>query len=243
MRPDTGAAVLAATAQPAPAGGPSLSALASRVAAARVSSRGLPPAGGPVLTVLPSPTRGRAASTPPQRVSASPTGPARPPTAAYGPTNGPEPVTHRPACRLLAVHGGAGVSSLLRAGLTEAGAVDAHRSWPQTGPVLLVARTSVGALEHVRDAARQRAAGACADVDLLGLVLLADAPGRLPARAGALADLVCWAFPRVWLVPWLEEWRLATSSEPLPVHPEVARLCTDVRALTGARSQQQGEHR
>ena len=243
MRPDTGAAVLAAMAQPKPAGGPSLSALASRVAAARGSSCALPPAGRPVLTVLPSPTRGLATSTPPEQASTSPAPPGRQLAAAHGPANGTDSTTRRPPCRLLAVHGGAGVSSLLRAGLTEAGAVDAHRSWPQAGPVLLVARTSVGALERVRDAARRHAAGACADVELLGLVLLADAPGRLPSRVGALADLVCGAFPRVWLIPWLEEWRLAARNEPLPVHPEVARLCTDVRALIGARSQRQGEHR
>lgn len=242
MRRDTGAAVLAAMAQSEPAGGPSLSALASRVVFARGSSCGLPPAGEPVLTVLRSPTRGSAASTPPRWASAAPTRPAKQLATAYGPTNGPETSKGHPACRLLAAHGGAGVNSLLRAGLAEAGAVDAHRSWPQTGLVLLVARTSVSALELVQDTVRQHTAGAWPEVQLVGLALLADAPGRLPCRVGALADLVCGAFPRIWLVPWLEEWRVAARDEPLPVHPEVARLCTDVRALTGARSQQQGAH-
>jgi hypothetical protein len=138
---------------------------------------------------------------------------------------------------LLAAHGGAGVSCLLRAGLETAGAVDARRAWPSNGPVLLVARTDVGGLESARDAVRQHASGTAGmDVDLLGLVLIADAPGRLPARAAALADLVCGGFDRVWLLPWLEEWRLAASTEPLPAHPEVSRLSKDLRALTSART-------
>jgi hypothetical protein len=145
---------------------------------------------------------------------------------------------------LLAAHGGAGVSCLLRAGLETAGAVDARRAWPPAGPVLLVARTSVGGLESARDAVRQHASGTAGmDVNLLGLVLIADAPGRLPARAAALADLVCGAFDRLWVLPWLEQWRLASSTEPLPGHPEVSRLRKDLRALTSARTSQQGEHR
>lgn len=145
---------------------------------------------------------------------------------------------------LLAAHGGAGVSCLLRAGLKAAGGVDARRTWPAWGRVLLVARTSTGGLESARDAARQHAAGAAGlEVDLVGLVLIADAPGRLPSRVAAFADLVCGAFDRVWLLPWLPEWRLAGATEPLPAHSEVARLSKDLRALTGARTSPEGELR
>ena len=63
-------------------------------------------------------------------------------------------------------------------------------------------------------------------------MLVADAPGRLPARIAALADLVSGAFARCWQMPWLAEWRLAAATEPLPVHPEVARLSADLHALT-----------
>ena len=108
----------------------------------------------------------------------------------------------------------------------------------------MVARTSVGGLESARDAARQHAAGAAGHhVDLVGLVLVADAPGRLPTRVAAFADLVCGAFDRVWLLPWLEQWRLAALAEPLPIHPEVARLSKDLRALTGARTTTEGDLR
>jgi hypothetical protein len=130
---------------------------------------------------------------------------------------------------LLAAHGGAGVSCLLRAGLSKVGAADAGGAWPAVGPVLLVARTSTHGLERARDAARQHASGAAGPgTQLLGLVLVADAPGRLPQRVSELADLVCGAFARTWQVPWLEEWRLATAAQTLPVHPEVARLRADL---------------
>lgn len=145
---------------------------------------------------------------------------------------------------LLAAHGGAGVSCLLRAGLAASGGVDSGRTWPAGGQVVLVARTSTGGLESARDAARQHAAGAAGvTVDLIGLVLIADAPGRLPSRVAALADLVCGAFDRIWLLPWLEEWRLAALTEPLPAHPEVTRLSKDLRTLTGARTSPEGDLR
>jgi hypothetical protein len=143
---------------------------------------------------------------------------------------------------LLAAHGGAGVSCLLRAGLDAAGGHDADRRWPAAGPVLLVARTSTHGLESARDLARQQTAdnaphlgvgGAGGpDVRLVGLVLIADAPGRLPARIAGLADLVSGGFSRCWQVPWLPQWRLASAGERLPVHPEVARLIRDLQHST-----------
>jgi hypothetical protein len=130
---------------------------------------------------------------------------------------------------LLGAHGGAGVSSLRRAGVP---ALDARRSWPAGGPVLLVARTSAGALRSARDGARQHASGtAGAGCQLVGLVLVADAPGRLPASLAAFADLVAGAFARVYEVPWLEEWRQCPDGEALPAPPEVRRLTDDLRTL------------
>ena len=129
---------------------------------------------------------------------------------------------------LLGAHGGAGVSSLLRSGLDQL-AVDAGRCWPQAGPVLLVARTSTNGLEWARDLARQHASGlAGADVELLGLVLVADAPGRLPARIAGLRDLVGGAFCCSWQLRWIEEWRLAAADEPLPRHPDIGRLTAEL---------------
>jgi hypothetical protein len=131
---------------------------------------------------------------------------------------------------LLGTHGGAGVSSLLRAGVP---GEDTRRAWPADGWVLLVARTSAAGLRSARDAARQHASGtAGAGCRLVGLVLVADAPGRLPASLAAFADLVAGAFPRVYEVPWLEEWRQCPDGEVLPAPPEVRRLADDLRTLT-----------
>lgn len=214
MRAETGRAVLAATALEVRPETLPLSRLVGRVAA----SRGL----------LAGPVPGAAAG---RHLTVAP------------PVSAP-PLPARAGCRLLAAHGGAGVSSLLRAGLAAVGAVDAGRTWPDGGAALLVARSSTSGLEAARDAARAHAAGEVGlDVTLLGLVLVADAPGRLPPRLRDLADLVAGAFLRLWQVPWLTEWRLAATTEALPAHPEVTRLITDVQALTGARPTWQGDPR
>ncbi|MEP6462955.1 MAG: DUF6668 family protein, partial [Frankiaceae bacterium] len=115
----------------------------------------------------------------------------------------------------LGVHGGAGVTSLIRAG---AGGGDAGRVWPLEGKVVVVARRTAFGLEWARDAARQHASGgAPGDVELAGLVVVADAPGRVPRRVARFLDLVAAAYPQVWEIPWVEEWRLAGHAEPLPL--------------------------
>lgn len=239
MRESTGLALLA-TAHPVIAHSEpaSLGSLVDRVVAARH--------GGSVRAVLTPAVHGLAPTTarPGRRlalVMPCPGVVTPPPATEAVRTTGRRPAAS--PVRLLAAHGGAGVSALLRAGAVDAGGCDAGRVWPTDGAVVLVARTSTSALECVQDAARRHAAGLVGgDVRLLGLVLIADAPGRLPARTSALADLVCGAFARVWQMPWLEEWRLAGATEPLPLHPEVARLIADLRALSGAGSAAEGEH-
>ena len=44
--------------------------------------------------------------------------------------------------------------------------------------------------------------------ELLGLVLIADAPGRLPKELRPLVGLVASATPRIWELPWQPQWRL-----------------------------------
>ncbi len=204
MRPDTGRAVLAATKHLS--AGPGLSDLAGRIAAART-----------LVLVEPTPTTPLAPAPVPMTAAVRPA-PARSTVGSWA---------------VLGAHGGAGVSSLLRAGLDQLGAFDADRRWPNSGPALVVARTSTGGLERAQLLARQYAAGdAGPDVQLLGLVLIADAPGRLPVRVRELVDLVSGGFCGCWRLPWLQEWRLAAASEPLPVDPATAGLLTDLRRLT-----------
>lgn len=242
MRPETGRAVLAAAGYLTEPGVPTLSSLVGRVAAARglsvVEDRGMRSAGAAVVPAPPPRT-----ARPVPLVTATP-GLVTAPAVDRQLHSAPAGAAVTGTCALLGVHGGAGVSALLHAGLAAAGGVDAQRQWPQAGPVLLVARTSTSGLERARDAARQHAAGGTGpQVRLLGLVLVADAPGRLPPRVAALADLVCGAFDRTWQLPWLQEWRVAAADEPLPVHPEVARLIAHLRSLTGARSSTEGDPR
>lgn len=98
---------------------------------------------------------------------------------------------------------------------------------------MLVARTTTHGLERARDAARQHASGSASPGALLvGLVVVAAAPGRTPPRIASLLHLVSGAYPRVWEVPWVEEWRLASHDEALPTPPAVRHLHEDLQALT-----------
>lgn len=153
-----------------------------------------------------------------------------------------------PAWWLVATHGGAGVTSLLRAGV---GGQDGKGAWPQlaTPPgeslavplVVLVARTSVSGLDSARKAARQHASGFtdeefAAPPRLAGLVLVADAPGKLPKPLAQRIQLVEGAFARVWHVPWLEEWRLADRDAELPAPPILSDFTTEMQQLASSPS-------
>lgn len=110
---------------------------------------------------------------------------------------------------LVGAHGGAGESTL--AGLIE-GAMPADHGWPQVSSdvaarVVLVARTHAAGLAAAQRALTQWAAGQVAGVELLGLVLVQDAPGRLPKELRQLAAVVEGGAPQVWHVPWVEDVR------------------------------------
>jgi hypothetical protein len=112
-------------------------------------------------------------------------------------------------------HGGAGESSLER---LLAGSKAADHVWPispireRPARVLLLARTSFSGLSAAQRALRDWASGAAA-VQLDGLVLIADAPSRLPKELRVLAELVASAAPgRSWQLPWQPDWRLAPPS-------------------------------
>lgn len=151
-----------------------------------------------------------------------PTGPATPQRGVPVPANAlPARVrTERAAPWWFGTHGGAGESTL--AALVTGSRAAGH-AWPlprdvnDPQPVVLVARTSARGLESARVAATQWAAGDVLGVDLLGLVLMADAPGRLPRALRDLAQLVGGGVPRVWTVPWVEAWRSGDEVVPQAV--------------------------
>ncbi|MEV7891252.1 DUF6668 family protein [Streptomyces sp. NPDC002817] len=104
-------------------------------------------------------------------------------------------------------HGGAGVSTLAAV----YGGHDCGRDWP--GPdappsVLLVARTHASGLAAVLralDAFRRGAAPHGLDLD--AVVLVADAPGRLPKPLAQHVKVIE-SLIDVYRVPWVPDWRL-----------------------------------
>jgi hypothetical protein len=58
---------------------------------------------------------------------------------------------------------------------------------------------------------RQWAAGLVPSVEVLGLVVMADAPGRVPRSLRDLLQVVSGGVPRTWTVPWVEAWRVGAA--------------------------------
>lgn len=134
---------------------------------------------------------------------------------------------------IVGAHGGAGESTI-------AALVDTWRAagqaWPTleaAGPVgaVVVARTNVRGLTAAKTAAKQWASGLVPEVQLLGLVLVADAPGRLPRPLRDLSRVVGGGYPRMWQLPWVESWRLGDPVGLDSAPREVRRLVDDLRTL------------
>ncbi|MEU8132473.1 DUF6668 family protein [Streptodolium elevatio] len=133
----------------------------------------------------------------------------------------------------VACHGGAGTTTLALA----AGGSDAERrGWPNAErpprvPAVLVARTHARGLTAAQEAAQQWASGAVPGVELLGLVAIADAPGKLPKVLRDALRFVAGGVPRVWQVPWVEEWRTGTPPPRGPAVTATVRLAADLGRL------------
>ena len=96
-----------------------------------------------------------------------------------------------------------------------------------------MARSNVRGLRAAQSAATTWAAGLAPSVDVVGLVVVADAPGRLPRALRDLHQLVAGGVPRTWLVPWIEAWRIGEPISLDTAPREVRRLVDDLRALLG----------
>lgn len=140
----------------------------------------------------------------------------------------------------LGVHGGAGESVL--ADLL--GGVPCHHRWPlrsadgevqAPAQVFLVARQNQRGLGAASRAARAWASGAHPDVELQGLVLMADAPGKTPKSLAAQTRVISGGVPRTWVVPWIEELRLtgavdweSLTREPRKVLTALAEVVDEI---------------
>ncbi len=133
----------------------------------------------------------------------------------------------------LGAHGGAGVSTLTAVAPVSG---DCMRWWPggdvsQSPNVVLVCRTHTEGLERARDLLRQYAVCELPPaLRVLGLVTVADAPGKPPAEIRNLMKLVAAAAPTSWHLPWVESWRGARLHELPTWSPD-----TPVAAVKGKR--------
>ncbi len=131
------------------------------------------------------------------------------------------------------VHGGAGEDTLET---VFAGSRAAGHSWPVAGfgqpapRVVLAARTSARGLVAVQRAMRQLDEERPA-VSVLGLVWIADAPGRLPRALRDLQAVVSGGVPRVWCLPWVERWRLGEVPSQANAPREAGELLADLVAI------------
>ena len=145
---------------------------------------------------------------------------------------------------LLAAHGGAGAGLLAR--LSAAAAeqeqdmrrigLDAGQLWPEptlerTGAVVVVSRTTVSGLTKARDLGAQYLSGAAPlGTALLGVVLVADQPGKVPTPIATSVGLLDGVFARTWHVPYVPQYRLVGPTSTPPTHPLIADVLTDIRA-------------
>ncbi|GGT34763.1 DUF6668 family protein [Streptomyces chromofuscus] len=150
---------------------------------------------------------------------------------AGAPEPEPAPLSARTARRFswVGTHGGSGVSTLA----TVYGGQDCGRDWP--GPadprsVLLVARTHATGLAcavHALETFRRREVPAGLDLD--AVVLVADAPGRLPRPLAQRIRLIESVID-VYRVPWVPAWRLGDLSGRPPRETEpLLRLTATMR--------------
>ena len=163
----------------------------------------------------------------------------------------------RPAWLFVPAHGGSGAALLARLSwqpykaAVEAGAagrpaagvdltfgVNAGRAWPNpalepTNSVVVVCQTTMRGLAWARDLAAQYLSGCVpAGLRLLGVVTIADQPGRLPPPLAAARGLLAGAYPHCWAVPYVPAYRLLTGlpDEPCPpIHPALDDVLTAIR--------------
>ncbi|WP_322788351.1 DUF6668 family protein [Herbiconiux ginsengi] len=138
----------------------------------------------------------------------------------------------------LGVHGGAGESTLA---MLAAGSRPAGHAWPvptmpgTTHRVVLVARSNYAGISAARLAAIEWASNTLGDViDLAGLVVIADAPGRTPKPLRDLERVVAGGLPHVWRLPWVDAWRVSPVDSRLPLHKEFRQLFSDLEITTAS---------
>ncbi len=136
----------------------------------------------------------------------------------------------------MGAHGGAGVTTLAGA---LGGLADVNPFGGEPMPVVVVARTHRAGLEAAQGCSTEfDVDDVNGDLILLGLVLVADAPGRLPPALQDLAHVVAGGYPRCWTVRWSTELRFG-AYRPDHLPRRVRRLGEELQML----SQQETERK
>ncbi|ASW57396.1 hypothetical protein CIK06_03400 [Plantactinospora sp. KBS50] len=117
----------------------------------------------------------------------------------------------------VAAHGGAGTTTLA----TVLGGLDAGCRWPEPADgeparVLLVARTHAAGMRAASRALNAMREGRHPPgMRLVALVLVADAPGRLPIALHSRVRVLRSVAP-VCRIPWIAEWRSGRTARAIP---------------------------
>ncbi|WP_314221014.1 DUF6668 family protein [Streptomyces zaehneri] len=127
-------------------------------------------------------------------------------------------------------HGGAGATTFAAA----LGGTDIGHAWPEVaqgepGDILLLARTHLAGLQAASKALDSLRTGRHpAGVRLVALVLVADAPGRLPPELWRRVRVLR-AAVRTFSVPWIAQWRVGRPA------PKAPRSVVELAALIPTR--------
>lgn len=145
----------------------------------------------------------------------------------------------------MGLHGGAGVTTLAVALPTGA---DAGVSPPEAVPgrrvpVVCVVRSHASGLRRAQEWApwwREHTGS----YELVGLVMVADAPGLTPKPLAQLAHLAAGGYPRAWRLPWVNAWRLGWTPDAKTTPAGYAALGRELAECFGNSAPlfQQGPH-
>lgn len=112
-----------------------------------------------------------------------------------------------PVMWLVGAHGGAGTTTLAT---SWAPAAEAAGMWPAADKhpyVVLVCRSHLSGLERAHELALQAKGGLAGNCRLLGVAVVADAPGKLPKKLRQKIEVVGAAISHLWQIPWIPELR------------------------------------
>ncbi|MFD9285982.1 DUF6668 family protein [Streptomyces mirabilis] len=135
----------------------------------------------------------------------------------FPPPTGPSSPARAAGISWVGAHGGAGATTFAGA----LGGTDMGHAWPEVaegdpGDVLLLARTHLAGLQAASKALDSLRTGRHPQgIRLMALVLVADAPGRLPPELWRRVRVLR-AAVRTFSVPWIPQWRVGKPAPKAP---------------------------